>query len=163
MNRRQFLAISSAGIGLAWFSRFGSASGGNARKNSLGLTEAQWRKRLTPKQFQILRQGGTELPFSSPLSANMKAGIYHCAGCDLALFSSRTKFHSGTGWPSFWRPLARAVTRHVDRSLFMTRTEIRCARCDGHLGHVFDDGPQPTGLRYCMNGLALSFHSGEKV
>jgi peptide-methionine (R)-S-oxide reductase len=121
-------------------------------------TDEEWRKLLTTEQYAVLRQQGTELSFSSPLDKETRAGTYACAGCDLPLFSSATKFDSGTGWPSFYRPLPNAVRTHEDDSLFMTRTEVHCRRCGGHLGHVFDDGPPPTGLRYCMNGVALEFH-----
>jgi peptide-methionine (R)-S-oxide reductase len=120
-------------------------------------TEAEWRKILTPEQFNVLRKHGTERPNSSPLDANYAPGTYSCAGCDLALFSSETKFHSGTGWPSFWKPLDNAVATSEDHSYLMARTEVHCRRCGGHLGHVFNDGPRPTGLRYCMNGVALKF------
>jgi peptide-methionine (R)-S-oxide reductase len=121
------------------------------------LTDAQWKARLSPEAFDILRREGTEEPFSSPLDHEKRAGTYSCAGCDLALYSSKTKYDSGTGWPSFWAPLPNAVATKVDNSLPEERNEVHCRRCDGHLGHVFDDGPKPTGLRYCMNGLALTF------
>jgi peptide-methionine (R)-S-oxide reductase len=121
------------------------------------MTEAEWQKRLTSAQFAVLRKHGTERAWSSPLDKEYSRGVYHCAGCDLPLFSSDTKFDSGTGWPSFWAPLQNAVGTATDRSLFMVRTEVHCRRCGGHLGHVFDDGPKPTGLRYCMNGVALIF------
>jgi peptide-methionine (R)-S-oxide reductase len=120
-------------------------------------TDAEWRKRLSPDQYEVLRQAGTEQPFTSPLLNEHRKGLFTCAGCDLDLFSSDTKFDSGTGWPSFWKPLDHAVAQNEDRSFGMTRNAISCSRCDGHLGHVFDDGPKPTGLRYCMNGVALSF------
>ena len=120
-------------------------------------TEQEWKTLLTPEQFYVLRQHGTERAGSSPLDNEYRAGLYLCAGCDLALFHSETKFHSGTGWPSFYAPIANAVATSVDKSFFMTRTEAHCRRCGGHLGHVFEDGPQPTGLRYCMNGVALKF------
>ena len=123
----------------------------------VAMTEADWRTRLTPAQFTVLRKHGTERPGSSPLDKEYRPGTYSCAGCERALFSSDTKFDSGTGWPSFWAPLADAVGTTTDRSLWMARTEVHCARCGGHLGHVFDDGPKPTGLRYCMNGVALTF------
>lgn len=120
-------------------------------------TDAEWRQRLTPTQYAVLRQEGTERPFSSPLNDEHRAGVFFCAGCDLALFSSKTKFDSGTGWPSFYQPLDKAVGQTRDASLGMVRTAVHCHRCGGHLGHVFDDGPKPTGLRYCMNGVAMSF------
>lgn len=120
-------------------------------------TEAEWRKLLSSEQFHVLRQAGTERPFSSPLDKEKRAGVFQCAGCALPLFSSSTKFNSGTGWPSFWQPLDKAVDEDVDRTFGMRRVEVLCHRCGGHLGHVFDDGPKPTGLRYCMNGLALKF------
>jgi peptide-methionine (R)-S-oxide reductase len=120
-------------------------------------TDAEWRKLLTPAQYNILRQAGTELPWSSPLLNEHRAGTFTCAGCDLALFSSKTKFDSGTGWPSFWAPLPDAVDETEDRSFGMIRTAVSCHRCGSHLGHVFKDGPKPTGLRYCMNGVALKF------
>jgi peptide-methionine (R)-S-oxide reductase len=120
-------------------------------------TEAEWRQALTPEQFGILRKHKTERAGSSPLNAEHRRGLYVCAACDLPLFSSETKFDSGTGWPSFGAPLDRAIGTAVDRSLFTTRTEVHCRRCGGHLGHVFEDGPPPTHLRYCMNGVALKF------
>ncbi len=120
-------------------------------------TDEQWRQLLTPKQYTVLRQAGTERPFSSPLNDEHRPGVFGCAGCAQDLFSSTTKFDSGTGWPSFWKALDNAVVERGDHTLGMTRTEVLCSRCGGHLGHVFDDGPEPTGLRYCMNGVALSF------
>ena len=124
----------------------------------VAYSDAEWRKRLTPAQYEILRQQGTERPYSSPLNDEHRAGTFACAGCALPLFSSRTKFDSHTGWPSFWMPLEHAVGTHTDTAFGMVRTEVHCQRCGGHLGHVFDDGPKPTGLRYCMNGLAMTFH-----
>jgi peptide-methionine (R)-S-oxide reductase len=121
-------------------------------------TDAEWQKLLSPDQYAVLRQEATEPAGSSPLLNEHRKGTFACAGCDLALFSSDTKFESGTGWPSFWKPLDGAVKTKVDNSFSMQRIEVHCSRCGGHLGHVFDDGPQPTGLRYCMNGLALVFH-----
>ncbi|MEQ1953765.1 peptide-methionine (R)-S-oxide reductase MsrB [Mesorhizobium sp. CN2-181] len=120
-------------------------------------TDEEWRKLLTPDQFVVLRQAGTERPFTSPLNDEHRRGNFACAGCDLDLFSSTTKFDSGTGWPSFWAPLEKAVGTEDDTSFGMVRTAVHCARCGGHLGHVFDDGPKPTGLRYCMNGVAMTF------
>src|SRR6476659_5582303 len=120
-------------------------------------SDEEWRRMLTSAQYVVLRKHGTERAGTSPLNAEKRKGTFACAGCDLPLFSSDTKFESGTGWPSFYQPLASAVETRTDRSLFMTRTEVHCSRCLGHLGHVFDDGPPPTGLRYCMNGVALKF------
>jgi peptide-methionine (R)-S-oxide reductase len=120
-------------------------------------TDEEWRRELSPEQFQVLRKHGTEPPGSSPLNAEKRDGTFKCAGCGQPLFTADTKFESGTGWPSFWRPLENAVGTTTDRSFLMTRTEAHCAQCGGHLGHVFPDGPAPTGLRYCMNGLALEF------
>jgi peptide-methionine (R)-S-oxide reductase len=119
--------------------------------------ELEWRRLLTPEQFRVLRQHGTEHAWSSPLDKEYGSGSYLCAACDLPLFASDTTFDSGTGWPSFWTPIEGAVRTSTDRKLFMVRTEVHCRRCGGHLGHVFDDGPNPTGLRYCMNGVALKF------
>jgi len=123
-------------------------------------TDAEWRKLLPPPSYNVLREEGTELAFSSPLDEEKRPGLYTCLGCDLALFSSKTKYDSGSGWPSFWAPLPHAVATKTDLSLGVPRTEVHCRRCLGHLGHVFDDGPKPTGLRYCMNGVALRFIPG---
>jgi peptide-methionine (R)-S-oxide reductase len=120
-------------------------------------TDDEWRGELSQEQFHVLRKHGTEPPGSSPLNHEKRDGTFKCAGCGQPLFNADTKFESGTGWPSFWRPLENAVGTTVDRSLFMSRTEVHCAQCGGHLGHVFPDGPAPTGLRYCMNGVALDF------
>jgi peptide-methionine (R)-S-oxide reductase len=131
----------------------------NAGQEQFEVThsEEEWQKILTPNQYAVLREEGTEPERSSPLNKEKRRGTYHCAGCDLPLFSSKTKYNSGTGWPSFYKPLKDAVATKPDTTLFTRRTEVHCRRCNGHLGHVFDDGPQPTGLRYCMNGLALIF------
>src|SRR5689334_2835967 len=123
----------------------------------MNRTDEEWRETLTPEQFEVLRDHGTERRGSSPLNKEKRHGRFLCAGCEQELFSSDTKFESGTGWPSFWAPLEQAVGTTVDRSYGMTRTEVHCSRCGGHLGHVFPDGPVPTGLRYCMNGAALEF------
>ena len=120
-------------------------------------SDAEWRKLLSPAAYDVLRHEGTERPFSSPLNNEHRRGLFSCAGCNLPLFDSNTKFDSGTGWPSFFQPMKNAVLTTTDRSLMMSRTEVHCRRCGGHLGHVFDDGPKPTGLRYCMNGVAMKF------
>ena len=128
----------------------------------LNLSESEWRKRLTPEQFHVLREAGTERAFSGRYNDNKADGIYRCAACQLELFDSIDKYDSGSGWPSFTQPMApESVTDHADRSHGMVRVETRCARCDGHLGHVFPDGPPPTGLRYCMNSIALDFRPRE--
>lgn len=120
-------------------------------------TEAEWKAALSPEQFRVLRKHGTERSGTSPLDKTYAPGTYACAGCGQVIYTSETKFDSGTGWPSFWKPVEGAIGTSVDRSLFATRTEVHCSRCGGHLGHVFDDGPQPTGQRYCMNGVAMTF------
>ena len=157
LTRRTFLKTSAA-VSLA------TAMGGLlppapawAAGDTVRRSEAEWRKRLSADAYDVLRQAGTERPFTSPLLDEHRAGIFACAGCDLPLFDAKTKFDSGTGWPSFWQPLDRAVVQTVDATLGMTRNAVECRRCAGHLGHVFDDGPKPTGLRYCMNGVALAF------
>jgi peptide-methionine (R)-S-oxide reductase len=128
----------------------------NAQK--INKTEAEWKRDLSPEEYHITREAGTERPFSHPLNNEKRAGTYQCICCGQPLFSAKTKFDSGTGWPSFFQPVAQdAVTEKEDRSLFMRRTEVLCSQCDAHLGHVFPDGPEPTGLRYCMNGTALEF------
>jgi peptide-methionine (R)-S-oxide reductase len=162
MTRQTFLGTAAA-LGVIFLSEKIMGNGSKAAAKSskhfeFELTDAQWRARLTPGQYYVLREQGTEIAWTSPLEKEKRPGTYACAGCDLALFSSATKFDSGTGWPSFWKPLDNAVETTVDRSLLETRTEVHCRRCGGHLGHVFDDGPKPTGLRYCMNGVALKFH-----
>ena len=130
----------------------------------LELTDDEWRKRLTPEQFDVLRSSGTERPFCGALLDNKTTGVYSCAACGLPLFSSDAKFHSGTGWPSFFQPIAEGnIAEQADHSYGMVRTEINCARCDGHLGHVFSDGPQPSGLRYCMNSASLKFTPSDQL
>ncbi|MEM0899564.1 MAG: peptide-methionine (R)-S-oxide reductase MsrB [Pseudomonadota bacterium] len=139
-----------------------SAKGNTVDRARVEKSEAEWKDELTPEQFHVLRKHGTERAGTSELNHEKRQGTFICAGCNSPLFSSNAKFESGTGWPSFYEPIAPdAVTEHKDRSFFMVRTEIRCATCDGHLGHVFNDGPRPTGLRYCMNGVAMHFTSDE--
>ena len=166
MNRRTFL-VSSVGVG-AWLALNTSSARlvvgqkrTNLKNNSMRRivkTDEEWKRILTSEQYHITREAGTEPPYSSPLLHIHERGVFICVACDLPLFSSRAKYDSQTGWPSFWAPIEkRNVKERVDRSLAETRTEVLCARCDAHLGHVFDDGPPPTALRYCMNGVALKF------
>jgi peptide-methionine (R)-S-oxide reductase len=155
-DRRNFIGLMGIGaVSLLLFAR----SGGADASTQFAVTHSpdQWRHLLGAQRYAILREAATERPFTSPLLEEHRKGVFVCAGCTQSLFSSATKYESGTGWPSFWRPLPRAVVTRADHSLLMERTEVLCARCGGHLGHVFDDGPKPTGLRYCMNGLALNF------
>ena len=160
IDRRILLASAAS---LAAFSAFrwlgfgANAAEKTAEKFEVEKTPEEWRKQLTAEQYNILREAGTERPYSSPLNKEKRKGTFACAGCDLPLYSSETKFESGTGWPSFYQALPNALIEKSDRTFLMVRTETLCHRCGGHLGHVFDDGPKPTGLRYCMNGLALSF------
>jgi peptide-methionine (R)-S-oxide reductase len=137
--------------------RAGAATASAKGRFEVEMTDAQWQAKLSPQAYAVLRREGTETPFTSPLNDEHRKGTFSCAGCALALFASETKFDSHTGWPSFWQPLPNAVSQSQDNSLGMSRDEVHCRRCGGHLGHVFDDGPKPTGLRYCMNGVALSF------
>jgi len=125
------------------------------------MTEDDWKRLLSPEQFRVLRKHGTERAGTSPLNGEKRAGVFACAGCGAALYRSETKFESGTGWPSFFAPIDGAVATSTDRSFFMTRTEVHCARCQGHLGHEFPDGPAPTGMRHCLNGVALRFEDGK--
>jgi peptide-methionine (R)-S-oxide reductase len=159
LDRRVFLGLtgSAAVSGLFFFGRSGGAAA--AQHFSITHTPQEWRKILGPQRYAVLREAATERSFSSPLLKEHRRGTFICAGCALPLFSSATKFDSGTGWPSFWKALPGDVVTRADHSLMMERTEVLCARCGGHLGHVFDDGPKPTGLRYCMNGLALNFRA----
>jgi peptide-methionine (R)-S-oxide reductase len=141
---------------------FKSLTGGGAAEAAdeqfpVSKPPAEWRQQLTPEQYYVLREHGTERAGTSPLNNEKRSGTFVCAGCEQDLFASSTKYESGTGWPSFWQPLEGAVGTTEDRSFFMTRTEVHCSRCGGHLGHVFEDGPKPTGLRYCMNGVAMTF------
>jgi peptide-methionine (R)-S-oxide reductase len=156
IERRNFLAFLGASAAMSLATACNAAPA-KARTYPITHTDAEWRKRLTPDQYYILRKAGTERPGSSPLNKEHRAGTFVCAADRNPLFSSKTKFESGTGWPSFFRPLPGAIGTSTDRSLLMSRTEVHCAKCGGHLGHVFDDGPKPTGLRYCMNGDAMLF------
>lgn len=156
-NRRNTLLGLGLLAGLRGLFTSTPAQAAPARTYEVTHTEAEWRKLLNSNQFYVLRQAGTERPFSSPLDKEKRAGVFQCAGCALPLFASKTKFESGTGWPSFWQPLPKAVDENVDSTFGMRRVEVLCHRCGGHLGHVFEDGPKPTGLRYCMNGVALNF------
>jgi len=162
-QRRWFLGLTGAAAGAALLNQLlrGSPSqAATAKTFELVRSDAEWREALTPAQYRILRQAATERPHSSPLDKEKRAGVFTCAGCALPLFSSETKFDSGTGWPSFWKPIEGAVVEESDWGFGMKRVEILCHRCGGHLGHVFEDGPPPTGLRYCMNGVALNFTAG---
>jgi peptide-methionine (R)-S-oxide reductase len=160
LTRRQNLFAIAQGlavVGMAPFARYGAQA---AEVFEVTHTDAEWKKLLNPNQFAVLRLAATERPYTSPLDKEKREGTFACAGCDLPLFSSKTKFDSGTGWPSFWAPLENAVGTEDDRSFGMVRTSVHCHRCGGHLGHVFKDGPRPTGLRYCMNGVAMTFKAG---
>jgi peptide-methionine (R)-S-oxide reductase len=161
MLSRRFLAlagISSAALAaVTRFASSGQTDTAAATAFEVTKTDEEWRKQLTPEQYYVLRKHGTERAGTSPLDKEYGSGTYACAGCDLPLFASTTKFNSGTGWPSFYAPLDNAIGTTSDRSLLMLRTEVHCRRCGGHLGHVFEDGPKPTGLRYCMNGVSLKF------
>ena len=168
MNRRSFL---TSALACGAFAALGGPAlaaddqGRRAKAGGVGRvvrSDAEWRQRLTPEQYEVTRRAGTEAPGSSPLDKQYARGRYLCVCCDLPVFSSNAKYNSNTGWPSFWQPLDRRHVREAeDRSLPEVRTEVLCARCDAHLGHVFDDGPDPTGLRYCMNGVALKFVAGK--
>jgi peptide-methionine (R)-S-oxide reductase len=155
MTRRSLFASSLGAVAAA--AGWKAEAAGSGKTFEITKTEDEWRALLTAEQFYVLRKHGTERAGTSPLDKVYAPGTYHCAGCDLPLFSSETKYDSKTGWPSFWKPLDNAVGMAIDRSWLMVRTEIHCRRCGGHLGHVFPDGPKPTGERYCMNGVALKF------
>ena len=164
VTRRQLLTIAGTTIGLgpiaAWAGRAGTGETSmqkTEREFPVTRTDEEWRRTLTPEQHKVLRGHGTERAFTSPLNAEKREGTFYCAGCGQALFTSDTKYESGTGWPSFYKPIEGAVGTSVDRSWFVVRTEVHCSRCGGHLGHVFPDGPRPTGERYCMNGVAMTF------
>ena len=160
LNRRQFAtggAVATvATMGGTKFSAAAPPSGGSGMFE-VTHSDEEWRRLLTPAQYAVLRKSKTERAGSSPLDGEKRAGTFHCAGCDLPLFSSAAKFDSGTGWPSFWQPLDGAIGTRKEGVLFFAQTEVHCRRCGGHLGHVFNDGPKPTGLRYCMNGIAMTF------
>jgi peptide-methionine (R)-S-oxide reductase len=158
-DRREILSGAGATI-LIWIARASDAVVAQTVRQAtfeIVKSDDEWRRALTREQYAVLRGHETERPGTSPLDKEKRPGTYVCAGCSSPLFSSSTKFESGTGWPSFWAPIEGAIDTAEDRSFFMTRTEVHCRRCGGHLGHVFNDGPQPTGLRYCMNGVALKF------
>ena len=158
LKRRQFLLAGAAAVAALALGRLTWPQSATAAKSyAVTHTDAEWRKLLSPEAYQVLRHEGTERPFTSALLQEHRAGTFACAGCDLPLYSSKTKFDSGTGWPSFWAALDNAVDETSDRSFGMVRTAVSCQRCGGHLGHVFNDGPKPSGLRYCMNGVALKF------
>jgi peptide-methionine (R)-S-oxide reductase len=162
VTRRRFLAGASAGVmSMVTVGAVAEGRSSASPDNGFAVThsDAEWQRLLTPAQYNVLRNAGTETPFTSPLNDEHRRGVYGCAGCGLHLFSSDTKFDSGTGWPSFWKALDNAVLQRPDASLGVMRTEVLCSQCGGHLGHVFNDGPQPTGLRYCMNGVALTFQA----
>lgn len=158
-RRRLLFGTALAGVLVGCGSLRNVSSASPSESFEVTHTDAEWRQLLTPEQYNILRQEGTERPYSSPLNDEHRVGVFSCAGCALDLFSSATKFDSGTGWPSFYQPLDNAVGERTDGTLGMARTEVHCRRCGGHLGHVFDDGPEPTGLRYCMDGVAMNFRT----
>jgi peptide-methionine (R)-S-oxide reductase len=161
MNRRRLLEMGTIIIGTGWFSRYllgqTNVMATSKEQFEVNKTEQEWLETLTPEQFNVLRKHGTERAGTSPLDKVYAEGVFACAACDLPVFTSKTKYDSGTGWPSFYEPIPGAIGTSVDRTLFMTRTEVHCHRCGGHLGHVFNDGPPPTGQRYCMNGVAMKF------
>ncbi|PZO79672.1 MAG: peptide-methionine (R)-S-oxide reductase [Mesorhizobium amorphae] len=161
MDRRMFLTagLATAALfgGLGAFFRGSGTARAEGETFPVSKTEAEWRAQLSEQQYSVLREEATEYAGTSPLNHEKRRGLFHCAGCDNGLYSSETKFDSGTGWPSFWQAEPNAVGTKEDNSLFMVRTEVHCARCGGHLGHIFDDGPQPTGKRHCINGVALNF------
>jgi len=158
-DRRTLLGGGAAAAITLWIGATHADEGDPRPKAPFQLSDAEWRKRLSPQAYAVLRQAATERAFTSPLNKEKRQGTFLCAGCDQRLFDSRTKYDSHTGWPSFWRPLPKAIATSKDRDLGVERIEVHCARCGGHLGHVFNDGPRPTGLRYCMNGVAMKFQA----
>ena len=150
------LGVSAAAL-FGFWRLSGNSDAAPVEKFEIEKSDEEWRRLLTPAQYNVLRKHGTERPGTSALNHEKRKGTFACAGCALPLFSSDMKYESGTGWPSFWQPLADAVATSTDNAFLMSRTEVHCRRCGGHLGHVFDDGPKPTGLRYCMNGVAMAF------
>jgi peptide-methionine (R)-S-oxide reductase len=156
-TRRNILLAGVAGAAVLATLRFRSSPAQAETHFKVTMTDAEWRAKLSPGQYAVLRKSATERPFTSPLNDEHHEGTFACAGCQLALFASKTKFDSHTGWPSFWAPIDNAVGTEDDNSLMMSRTAVHCAQCGGHLGHVFPDGPPPTGQRYCMNGIAMTF------
>ena len=155
------VGAAAATLGLSKFFGQSDAAAKDAATFPVAYSDSEWKTRLSPQQYYVLRQHGTERAGTSELDHEKRRGTFSCAGCKQPVFNSETKFNSGTGWPSFYQPIEGAVETSSDNTLFMTRTEVHCARCGGHLGHVFDDGPKPTGLRYCMNGVAMTFQPAE--